>query len=72
MKLALLERLGTDPAPLVNRQRARIQANCDALGTAPDPRGFDRVLLAWRNANAAASLAFPDEIAASDRHDATG
>ncbi len=64
LKLALLHRVGGDPAELIRRQRevlAPIAAAIDA--EAPDD-SFDATLLAWRRANAAAAIAFLDDIAA--------
>lgn len=65
LKLALLHRAGDDPAGLIRRQReilAPIVAAIDA--EAPDDR-FDATLLAWRRANAAAAIAFLDDITAA-------
>ncbi len=64
LKLALLHRVNGDPAELIRRQReilAPIAAAIDA--EAPDD-SFDATLLAWRRANAAAAIAFLDDIAA--------
>jgi DNA-binding PadR family transcriptional regulator len=63
LKLALLHRLGADPADLIRRQRA-VLAPIAAAVDAETPRdnGFDATLLAWRRANAAAAIAFLDDI----------
>lgn len=63
LKLAVHNRQGSDPAALIERQRAvlgpivsaleREQAGADA---------FDRVLVAWRHASARAALEFLDEL----------
>lgn len=63
LKLALLERSGTDPAGLVEAQREVIEAlrgglEVEAAGAA----GFERILAAWRLASAGAVLHFLDVI----------
>jgi PadR family transcriptional regulator AphA len=62
MKLALLERRGTDPAELLAKQRAVLEPIAAALGDQSDATGFDVTLLAWRRATAHATLAFLDAI----------
>ena len=66
IKLALLYRVGRDPAELLRRQRAALEPIARAT-QAPGAEldGFDAILLAWRRATAAAALGFLDEIAAS-------
>jgi PadR family transcriptional regulator AphA len=64
MKLALLDRAGEDPTPLLAAQRTILEP----LVTAIEERralssGFDATLLAWRRANATAALDFLDTIA---------
>lgn len=64
LKLALLDRAGENPAPLLRAQRTALEP----LVTAIESRralssGFDATLLAWRRANAIAALDFIDAIA---------
>jgi DNA-binding PadR family transcriptional regulator len=63
VKLALLDRLGESPTVLLDRQRARLEPIIDALTRAEPEDDFDRILLAWRRASAAAAVAFLDDIA---------
>jgi PadR family transcriptional regulator AphA len=63
IKLALLDRAGTDPAGLLRRQKAILRPIATAIATERPPRkGFDATLLAWRRASAAAALSFLDDI----------
>jgi DNA-binding PadR family transcriptional regulator len=63
MKLALLDRRGVDPGPLLRDQRAVVAGVVERLGTEREHgTGFDAVLLAWRHNNASAALRFLDEI----------
>lgn len=63
LKLALLDRDGTDPAPLLQRQRDVLEPIVTAVAAERDRHiGFDAVLLAWRHATATAALTFLDEI----------
>jgi len=63
IKLALLDRAGTDPTDLLRRQKAILQPIASAIsGERPQPKGFDATLLAWRRATAAAALSFLDDI----------
>ena len=63
MKLALLDRAGSDPADLLVRQRAVLEPIVAAIGAERSPGGgFDAVLLAWRRATASAALSFLDDI----------
>jgi PadR family transcriptional regulator AphA len=62
MKLALLDRRGIDPAPLLTRQRALLGPIVAALADQPSGTGFDAVLAAWRRTTARATLAFLDEL----------
>lgn len=63
LKLALLDRIGTDPADLLRRQKAVLEPIVDAID-AEFPTGgrFDATLLAWRRATTAATMAFLDEL----------
>ena len=63
LKLALLDRAGENPMPLLRAQRLLLEP----LVTALEERralssGFDATLLAWRRANAVAALDFIDTI----------
>ncbi|MGE3285248.1 MAG: PadR family transcriptional regulator [Pseudonocardia sp.] len=63
MKLALLHRRGTDPEPLLRRQRTVLVPLVEATRAERERRdGFDAVLLAWRHATAAAALGFVDDL----------
>ena len=64
LKLALLQRVRSDPADLLRRQRAVLEPIAEAIETGPPAGGgFDATLLAWRRATAAAALEFLDTIA---------
>jgi DNA-binding PadR family transcriptional regulator len=66
IKLALLDRAGTDPSGLLQRQKAILQPIASAISAERPPRkGFDATLLAWRRASAAAALSFLDDITRS-------
>jgi PadR family transcriptional regulator AphA len=66
IKLALLDRAGTDAAGLLQRQKAILQPIASAIATErPQRQGFDATLLAWRRATAAAALSFLDDITSS-------
>jgi PadR family transcriptional regulator AphA len=63
IKLALLDRAGTDPIGLLQRQKAILQPIVSAISAErPERKGFDATLLAWRRASAAAALSFLDDI----------
>ena len=63
MKLALLDRRGTDHGPLLRAQRAMVEAVVERLAAErAHSTGFDEILLAWRHNNATAALRFLDEI----------
>jgi PadR family transcriptional regulator AphA len=63
LKLAFLDRAGTDPADLLRRQQAVLEPIARAIEAGqPPPGGFDATLLAWRRATAAAALEFLDTI----------
>lgn len=66
LKLALIDRAGDDPAGLLRRQRAVLEPIVRAIEASKvDGGGFDATLLAWRKANALATLAFLDMITES-------
>lgn len=66
IKLALLDRAGTDASGLLRRQKAILQPIASAIAAErPQRRGFDATLLAWRRATAAAALSFLDDITPS-------
>jgi len=59
MKLALLHRTGLDPTELLRRQREVLAPIAAAMAAEhPDPAGFEATLLAWRRANAQATINF--------------
>src|SRR5690242_15806315 len=63
LKLALLDRAGRDPTNLIRRQRAVLEPIAAAIkAERPPGKGLDATLLAWRRANAAATLDFLDDI----------
>src|SRR6476646_4422316 len=63
LNLALLDRAGRDPTNLIRRQRAVLEPIAAAIkAERPQGKGFDATLLAWRRANAAATLDFLDDI----------
>jgi DNA-binding PadR family transcriptional regulator len=74
LKLALLDRLGIDPADLLRRQKAVLQPIARAVAadrphgqdSGQRGEGFDAVLGAWRRATAAATLSFLDDLTRSD------
>ncbi len=62
MKLALLDRAGADPAPLLVAQRALLEPVADALQVRlARAAGFDRVIILWRRETVAATLRFLDD-----------
>src|ERR1700754_1556213 len=70
LKLALLHRRGEDRAPLLARQ-CEVLAGIDAApprGAAASaaPRGFEAVLVGWRQATTSAALAFVGELRRAD------
>jgi len=67
LKLALLDRAGEDPVPLLQAQRAVLEPIVEAIESRrARSAGFDAVLLAWRRANAVAALDFLDTIAPAE------
>jgi DNA-binding PadR family transcriptional regulator len=64
LKLALLDRRGQDPSDLLRAQRAVLEPIAAAIeASQAQSTGFDATLLAWRRANAVATLDFLDRIA---------
>ncbi len=64
LKLALLDRRGADPAPLLTAQRTVVDDIVKALrGRRARAEGFDEVLATWRLESARAVLRFLDSIA---------
>jgi PadR family transcriptional regulator AphA len=67
-KLALLERLGSDPGPLLAAQRQVLTPIVDALtAQQEEARHFDRTIVAWRYQVARAALRFLDDVDRLDR-----
>lgn len=63
LKLAIHHRQGSDPGPLVERQRAVLGPIVTALeAELAGMDAFDRVLVAWRHASARAAVEFLDEL----------
>ncbi|MBW0105123.1 PadR family transcriptional regulator [Pseudonocardia sp. KRD291] len=63
LKLAIHHRQGSDPGPLVERQRAVLGPIVTALeAELAGADAFDRVLVAWRHASALAAVGFLDEL----------
>jgi PadR family transcriptional regulator AphA len=63
LKLALLDRAGEDPTPLLRAQRAALEPIVAAIeARRAASAGFDATLLAWRRANAVAALDFLDAV----------
>lgn len=59
LKLALLDRTGRDPEPLIRAQTDRLHEQLASLEEARDTSGgFDRVILEWRIASSQATLEF--------------
>lgn len=59
LKLALLDRAGTDPSALVAAQAEKVQAQLAGLTRSRrQARGFERVLLEWRIASSRATVEF--------------
>jgi PadR family transcriptional regulator AphA len=67
-KLALLERLGSDPGPLLAAQRRVLTPIVDALTEQKgQARNFDRTIIAWRYQVAQAAIRFLDDVDRLDR-----
>ncbi|MGH3471675.1 MAG: PadR family transcriptional regulator [Nocardioidaceae bacterium] len=63
LRLALLDRAGTDPRPLLEAQRTRLEPQRAALEQQLDRNdGFERVLAQWRLASSHATLEFIEAI----------
>jgi DNA-binding PadR family transcriptional regulator len=63
LKLALLNRAGENPAPLLQAQRTVLEPIVEAIESRrARSNGFDATLLAWRRATAVAALDFLDAI----------
>jgi PadR family transcriptional regulator AphA len=63
LKLALLDRAGTDPRDLIRRQREVLEPIVRAIADRDQPdSGFDAVLFAWRRTSAFAAVEFLDAI----------
>ena len=66
LKLALLDRAGEDPTPLLRAQRAVLEPIVAAIeARQAASTGFDATLLAWRRSNAVAALDFLDAVTPS-------
>jgi PadR family transcriptional regulator AphA len=62
-KLALLERIGADPGPLLDAQRQVLEPIVVALAEQKErARDFDRSILAWRYEAARAAVRFLDDL----------
>jgi DNA-binding PadR family transcriptional regulator len=65
VKLALLDRTGTDPQPLLATQREHLAPLADALrARLGDATGFDRTLALWRYETVSATIRFLDALSA--------
>jgi DNA-binding PadR family transcriptional regulator len=63
VKLALLDRAGADPQPLLDAQREHLAPVAHALrGRLDDAAGFDRTLVLWRYETVSATLRFLDAL----------
>lgn len=63
LKLALLDRAGRDPGPLVAAQRQALAERLEGLDAAlAAAEGFDRVLARWRAVSTRAALEFLSEL----------
>ena len=64
IKLALTDRAGADPAPLLAAQREQLIPVAEALrGKLAGAGGFDRTLILWRSETVTATLRFLDALA---------
>jgi DNA-binding PadR family transcriptional regulator len=65
VKLALLDRAGTDPQPLLEAQREQLAPVADALHDRLEAAGgFDRTLVLWRYETVSATVRFLDALCA--------
>jgi DNA-binding PadR family transcriptional regulator len=72
IKLALLDRQGADPAPLIRAQRQdMIPLDRSLHNSLKTARGFDRTLTMWRMESVSATLRFLDELLADTASHAT-
>jgi DNA-binding PadR family transcriptional regulator len=63
LKLALLDRAGDDPSPLLRAQRDVLEPIVEAIeARRARSQGFDATLLAWRRSTALAALDFLDAV----------
>ncbi len=63
VKLALLERAGADPGPLLAAQRDQLQPVADGLLDQLDiATGFDRTVILWRDETITGTLRFLDAV----------
>ena len=66
LKLALLDRAGADPLPLLHAERAVLRPRIATLRQRRDESvGFERILADWRLASTEAALTFVDSAAAT-------
>lgn len=69
VKLALHDRLGMDPEPLLRRQRDVLEPIYKSLRTPDDQaEGFDRTLALWRAENSESIMRFLDRLTAEGGH----
>lgn len=65
IKLALIDRAGADPAPLLAAQRSQLAPVAAALDArAESARGFDHTLALWRHETVTATMRFLDAVQA--------
>jgi len=65
VKLALLDRAGADPLPLIRAQREHLAPVADALHERlGSVSGFDRTLALWRFETVSATVRFLDALSA--------
>jgi PadR family transcriptional regulator AphA len=63
IKLALLQRAGNDPAPLLAAQRGQLQPVADGLQEQlKTAEGFERTVILWRYETVTATLRFLDAV----------
>jgi DNA-binding PadR family transcriptional regulator len=67
VKLALLDRVDSDPRDLLQEQRAQLAPIADALAAeASAATGFDHTLALWRHESVSATLRFLDALLATE------
>ena len=70
VKLALLERAGADPRPLIDAQRTQLAPVAKALAVrVAEAKGFDRTLILWRLETLSATLRFLDALGSPELAD---